>query len=1139
MSGFLLSSGKVKVSETDGHLGTLFEKLHAGSNVSLRLILPNTDYEELEISSSGTDFNNVAAALGSAAGANSGYVFKSDGAGSGIMGTNIQNIARRLTVSSTGPDADYNSIRLAILAAIAGGASSANPWEIRVYPGTYTELPMTVQSGIVITADLGERSDTVTVVASDPNLDLFTVTGGSIAGIRASGVTDVVRCLFHVSGPATSVSMRGISVANCSTGICVDGGATLVIANFGCSITSASTGAVTTALKVSGVGSNAIVFSGSAVVPSFIPALYATNPIQTVLYATNEARLRVQGMGFSVAYKDNTATGIRCGGGAYTEILNNSFENCNNALHIDSYDYGVGTEVVVLSSTFSNNVLNFKNESAIGLIFGSWSTDKRGLSNVAGGSRHGYVYFRDAKTARLFGSTKYNFAETNKDVDFEDFFSDNISTGVCDGGIVTVGTGLSVNISAGDGWIHRAALEDSFWVEWDAYNSLALTPSATNYVYYDSAAATFRADAAPPGDTGILVATIVTGTSTIRYNHKTMTPNENHVTRLHDYLMATRKLALSSGLLCSVGTDPLRNISIASGEYYIGLDLISYAGSAAAATFNYYCGLNGAVESVSQTQLNLDSYDYNGTLKTMRDGYYRNDTALITSDGYVSVILGNVEYGSLALAQAGGVGNTPTFLEPSACPVGKIIFKKSIGITEIGDIRPRPAATGSTAVSGISVHSGLSGLEADDHKQYLPVAGGRAMTGNLQMGAHNITGVGTIDGVDVSAHGSRHNPGAIDAITVGTPVAVLIGEAPAEGSNASLARSNHQHGITTGTPSTVGATNAEGGSSSVPRLDHVHAHGDQTDGYFHQLATTGLPGFMNGVDKRKLDGVSSNAAALTGSAPADVTKAVAVVGSGTTAAKADHKHDVSTGTPGTATFGIAAEGSATSLARSDHAHAITSPDAPADVTKAAAAAGSSANIARQDHKHDISTAAPSTIGTANAEGNATSLARSNHIHLHGNQTDGYYHQVATTGLPGFMSGTDKRKLDNISVFGQDYLYAADETTTTTTSSAYRTKVSLTTGSLTGTYRVGCSAALFVGTNNRNVQARLYNVTDVAEISTIYHVLETANTERTQLNSFQNVTFTGAAKTFRIEFNSPNNTATVSCLRARIEIWRVS
>jgi len=120
---------------------------------------------------------------------------------------------------------------------------------------------------------------------------------------------------------------------------------------------------------------------------------------------------------------------------------------------------------------------------------------------------------------------------------------------------------------------------------------------------------------------------------------------------------------------------------------------------------------------------------------------------------------------------------------------------------------------------------------------------------------------------------------------------------------------------------------------------------------------------------------------LTNTAPVNVTKAAAVVGVATDAARADHKHDVTTAAPGATGVGTASgEGSATTLARSDHSH--QSNTAPVDVTKAAAAIGTSGEPARADHKHDVTTAAPAAagVGTTSGEGSATSLARSDHSH---------------------------------------------------------------------------------------------------------------------------------------------------------------
>lgn len=92
-------------------------------------------------------------------------------------------------------------------------------------------------------------------------------------------------------------------------------------------------------------------------------------------------------------------------------------------------------------------------------------------------------------------------------------------------------------------------------------------------------------------------------------------------------------------------------------------------------------------------------------------------------------------------------------------------------------------------------------------------------------------------------------------------------------------------------------------------------------------------------------------------APADVTKSAAAIGTATDAARADHKHDVSTAAPvagGVTAGGTATEGTATSVARSDHLHAV-SVATPVDIGTANAA-GSAATFVRSDHVHNLTAA---------------------------------------------------------------------------------------------------------------------------------------------------------------------------------------
>ena len=135
--------------------------------------------------------------------------------------------------------------------------------------------------------------------------------------------------------------------------------------------------------------------------------------------------------------------------------------------------------------------------------------------------------------------------------------------------------------------------------------------------------------------------------------------------------------------------------------------------------------------------------------------------------------------------------------------------------------------------------------------------------------------------------------------------------------------------------------------------------------------------------------VNANDVAVIYGAGSDLTTVnagdTASAGSLDKAARADHQHPVSTAAPGTQVLSDASsaqEGSATSLMRSDARLIVT-------------------------------TAAPVSLGTSNQQGNATTLARSNHVHDHGTQSTGNHHAVAIpSGANGFMSGADKQKLDD-------------------------------------------------------------------------------------------------------------------------------
>ena len=187
------------------------------------------------------------------------------------------------------------------------------------------------------------------------------------------------------------------------------------------------------------------------------------------------------------------------------------------------------------------------------------------------------------------------------------------------------------------------------------------------------------------------------------------------------------------------------------------------------------------------------------------------------------------------------------------------------------------------------------------------------MTGNLDMGGNSITNVNLVDGVDVTAHGSRHNPGGADAISTAAPGATSLGTSSAVGTSTSLARADHVHQSNTAPVNVTKAAAAVGISGEPARADHKHD------------VATAAPGTTS-VATSPAEGSSTSLARAdhvhqSNTPPVNITKSSAAIGTSGEPARADHKHDVSTATAIELTDSTNAEGTSTSLARADHAHA--------------------------------------------------------------------------------------------------------------------------------------------------------------------------------------------------------------------------
>jgi len=84
--------------------------------------------------------------------------------------------------------------------------------------------------------------------------------------------------------------------------------------------------------------------------------------------------------------------------------------------------------------------------------------------------------------------------------------------------------------------------------------------------------------------------------------------------------------------------------------------------------------------------------------------------------------------------------------------------------------------------------------------------------------------------------------------------------------------------------------------------------------------------------------------------------------------------------PNDCEIGSAAVGTASKAAREDHVHSASTGTPTGSVAVQSNDEGSASSFARSDHAHNLSVAAPTNIGSSNDEGSATSTVRSDHVH---------------------------------------------------------------------------------------------------------------------------------------------------------------
>jgi len=406
--------------------------------------------------------------------------------------------------------------------------------------------------------------------------------------------------------------------------------------------------------------------------------------------------------------------------------------------------------------------------------------------------------------------------------------------GVIDGGVLSAGSGLTLNIASGYGYQMNGTPPNDIVIkrEWSA-STLTLSASTTAYVYINDAGNFTSNVTEPDSEENILFGKVTTDASNIIYIEKT--PLFAH--HIGNFLSKTMRHAFGPLFVegCAVTESGTRNVDVTMGHYHFAELRFAPSGGTAVSFDTYYQHATPGqwVRTAAQTTVSNTLYDDgSGTLATIPSGKFVKHLLIVMggpSEKYI-LVYGQEVFDTQQEAIDGGVPTKPDFMGAysSFANVASIVTGPAqAAFYSILDERPRSgfsAASVSGGGGGVSDHGALTGLADDDHTQYILANGTRAFTGSQSFGGNNITSVGTVNGVTVETHASRHLPNGADPLT-------------------------------TGTPSDIGATNSEGTANALARQDHVHAHGSQAGGTTHDVATTSVAGFMSSADKTKLDGI--------------------------------------------------------------------------------------------------------------------------------------------------------------------------------------------------------------------------------------------------------------------------------------------
>lgn len=784
----------------------------------------------LVVSNRGSDFSTIASAIAFV----NPTVSMTTGIGSGLVtSAGLFNVSMHLSVivsvnvppGSVFTFVDASNGSISILATGTGTApaqfikaTSTTPYTIEVQPGLYTEPALILPEYVCLT---GTNTFSCIINPADTTGTLLTIKKNAYAsGLTLSGVT---------------------------TGTCIKVDSTQVLSN--------SPIPTLTDIHLQASKTGIFVTSTTSVCEAVISDILIENCTLYGIHVDGLLANTVAGvtLHLNTLTCENTLNGIFVEGPNARCVLSATIIDCEGVLGSSGILVSDGCELTTLSAEIreAGVALNNPNTGAGCLVTASGLVCRMNTQDIliANPATNGCLSMPIAERSKVnvnvMSPITVSFVDpvvngtaaigalyvghTNSQAtDISELLQHGFGMGRIDGGEMTDAGGLFLNIALGDGYITQGSPPIHYIqkVEFIA-TVLPLAASSTLYIYVESGGVITSNVVQPDPISVVLLGRVTTDATGIEIIEHTQVDSSFISNKFDKFHRNAIGAVVANGL--SVACSVTRELTIGSGRYYYSGVEFNPSGSGPPAVYYQYNHVAGVfAHALGASSLQNTDYDNGVGLTPIPLLQYIKNTLFLTGDSTsqkAMLVISQTTFATLPDATAGNSPTPPTYFSESIIPIADIILRQG-DATFSSIIDRRPVITSSlSSVASTLVHGNLLGLGADDHLQYLLTNGTRVLTGPQDFGGFNLTNTGTINGISLAAHASRHLPNGLDPLATAAPLVTLSATtANGVGTANSFARSDHTHAITTSSASTLtpDLVNATGISANLARADHIH-----------------------------------------------------------------------------------------------------------------------------------------------------------------------------------------------------------------------------------------------------------------------------------------------------------------------------